>query len=74
MNTLGTSRDNNAVAGVIEAHARQPRLGDKSGASGIETALAMGRLAKRLEKLKDVDEVVHQVGADFTSLCCLKTK
>lgn len=34
---------------------------NKNGSNNIETALAMGRMAKRLEKLTAVDEVVNQV-------------
>ena len=34
---------------------------DKNGSNSVETALAMGRMVKRLDKLGEVDEVVNQV-------------
>jgi hypothetical protein len=40
----------------------QARDKDKNGANSVDTALAMGRMAKRLDRLGEVDEVVNQVG------------
>ena len=52
----GSTPQANGAQGDV-SHTRRDK--EKTNAS-IESALAMGRLAKRLEKLSDVDEVVQQ--------------
>lgn len=48
----------------------QPRDKDKNGANTVETALAMGRMSSRLDKLAEVDEVVNQVNLpEIASVC-----
>ena len=50
-----------STEGQVGSGYGQSREKDKGGVHNVETALAMGRLTKRLEKLAAVDEVVNQV-------------
>lgn len=61
LNRRHESGDSLSAEGHVSSGYGQIRDKDKSGVHNVETALAMGRLTKRLDKLAAVDEVVNQV-------------